>query len=220
LLKTLGLIHTAPAIVESVNKIAAELMPEVERINITDDKILRFIGKAGAITPAVHRIVLNYIRNAQEEGADAVLVTCSSLSQCVDSARPMVPMPVMKIDDPMTDLAVDKASKIGVVATLRTTLEPTKHLLNKKAEQHGKRIILKTEVCEGAFEALSKKDTATHDRLLLEGITRASKDVELLVLAQASMARLVPQLAGKVSIPILSSLPSGVEQVKAVLRIP
>jgi Asp/Glu/hydantoin racemase len=219
LARTLGLIYTAPAIVETVTKLASEMMPDVERINITDDMILKFIGRTGMLTPPIHAVVLNYIRNAQEEGANAVLVTCSSISPCVDSARPLVSIPVMKIDDPMTDIAVQKASKIGIVATLRTTLEPTKYLLSMKARARSKDITLKTELCEGAFEALSHKDTATHDKLVLEGIRKTASNVELIVLAQASMARLVPRLGNEISIPILSSLPSGVEQAKAVLGI-
>jgi len=146
-----------------------------------------------------------------------VLVTCSSISPCVDSARSLVSIPVMKIDDPMTDLAVEKASKIGIVATLPTTLEPTKYLLSTKAQARSKEITLKTELCEGAFEALSRKDTTTHDKLVLEGIRKTATNVELIVLA--SMARLVPQLGNEISIPILSSIPSGVEQAKAALGI-
>jgi len=217
--KTLGLIYTAPAIVEPVNQLVSEVLPSVERINITDDRILKVIGAAGKLTPAVFQIVLNYVKTAELEGADAVLVTCSSISPCVDAARPHVSIPVMKIDDPMTDMAVKSASKIGVVATLRSTLEPTKMLLLKKAQEQKKEILVKTELCAGAFEALSRHDGLTHDKLVLEGIRKVAKEVELIVLAQASMARLIPQLGNEIRIPILSSIRSGVEQAKSVLGL-
>lgn len=215
--KTLGLIYTAPAIVDSVNKLISETMPDVRKINITDDTILKFIGMTGKLTPGVYNIVLNYVRAAEQEGADAVLVTCSSISPCVDVVRFLVSIPVMKIDDPMTDLAINTGSKIGVVATLKSTLEPTKNLLIRKATTKGKTISIKEQLCQGAFEALSKRDEATHDKLVLDGIRKIASDVELIILAQASMARLIPQVGDGVRIPILSSLPSGVEQAKAVL---
>ena len=170
--KTLGLLYTVPFTVDAFNKTMSEVMPNVEKFNILDDRILKLISEAGKLTPAVHRIVANYACIAEDEGANALLVTCSSISPCVDTARPFVSIPVMKVDDPMTDLAVQKASKIGVVATAKTTLEPTKMLLLSKAEARGKEITIKAELCSGAIDALSAHDTAKHDRLVLESIRR------------------------------------------------
>jgi len=214
--KTLGLIYTAPAIVDSITKTVFDIVPSVQKFDITDNRIIPVILSSGGLVPKVHRIVTNYVRIAEDEGADAVLVTCSSISPCVDVVRPLVSIPVFKIDDPMTDIAVEKASKIGVVATNAATLGPTSDLLRAKAQKKGKTIEVTTELCKGAFEALSNKDTATHDRLALEGIRRTAQTTELIVLAQASMARIIPQLGDQLKVPILTSLRSGVEQVKAV----
>jgi len=215
--KTLGLIYTAPAIVDSVTKTLSDIMPSVQKFDITDNRIIPVILTSGGLVPKVHRIVTSYVRTAEDEGADAVLVTCSSISPCVDTVRPLVSIPVFKIDDPMTDIAVRKASKIGVVATNAATLSPTTELLRAKAKSKGKTIEVTSELCKGAFEALSKKDTATHDQLVLDGIKRTAQVTELVVLAQASMARIIPQLGDQFKIPILTSLRSGVEQVKSVL---
>ena len=215
--KTLGLIYTAPAIVDSVTKTLSDIMPSVQKFDITDNRIIPVILSSGGLVPKVHRIVTNYVRTAEDEGADAVLVTCSSISPCVDTVRPLVSIPVFKIDDPMTDMAVGKASKIGVVASNAATLGPTTELLRAKAKSKGKMIEVTPELCKGAFEALSKKDTETHDRLVLEGIKRTAQTTELIVLAQASMARIIPLLGDQFKVPILTSLRSGVEQVKPVL---
>jgi len=215
--KTLGLIYTAPAIVESVTKTLSDTMPSVQKFDITDNRIIPVILSSGGLVPKVHRIVTNYVRTAEDEGADAVLVTCSSISPCVDTVRPLVSIPVFKIDDPMTDIAVGKASKIGVVATNAATLGPTTELLRAKAKSQGKTIEVTSELCKGAFEALAKKDTATHDQLVLDGIKRTAQTTELIVLAQASMARIIPLLGDQFKVPILTSLKSGVEQVKSVL---
>lgn len=217
--KTLGMIYTVMFTVEAVNKAVSEAMPDVEKINIVDDSILKQLFAAGKITPRVNNIVANYVRAAESEGADAVLVTCTSISPCVDTVRPLVSIPVMKIDDPMTDIAVEKASKIGVVATAKSTLEPTKMLLLQKAEAKGKKISLTTDLCPGAFDAISAHDTAKHDKLVLEGISRAAQGSDLIVLAQPSMTRIVPQIGPEIKIPVLTSIKSGVEQVKGVLGL-
>jgi Asp/Glu/hydantoin racemase len=215
--KTLGLIYTAPAIVDSVTKTVSELMPSVQKFDIIDNRIIPVILAEGGLTPKVHRIISNYVRTAEDEGADAVLVTCSSISPCVDTVKPLVSLPVFKIDDPMTDQAVEKASRIGVVATNGATLGPTTELLRAKAESKGKTVKVTAELCKGAFEALARRDTATHDQLVLEGIKRTAQATDLIVLAQASMARIVPQLGDQFKVPILTSLRSGIEQVKPLL---
>ena len=217
MVKTLGLIYTAPAIIDSVTKTVADVMPAVQKFDIVDNRIISVILSSGGITPKVHRIVGNYVRTAEDEGADAVLVTCSSISPCVDTVKPLVSIPVFKIDDPMTDIAVQSAAKIGVVATNAATLGPTTQLLRAKAQSRGKKVEVTTELCKGAFEALSNKDTATHDRLVLEGIRRTAQSTDVLILAQASMTRILPQLGNQLKIPVLTSLKSGVEQVKPAL---
>ena len=214
--KTLGLIYTAPAIVEPVTKIVTDTMPAVQKFNIVDDRIIPVIVSEG-LSPKVHRIIANYVRGAEDEGADAVLVTCSSISPCVETARRLVSIPVMKMDDPMTDLAVEKGSSIVVIATASATLGPTAQLLQDKGKARGKKVYVSTELCKGAFEALHNKDVQTHDRLVMDAIRRNAQTADVIVLAQASMARIVPELGNQVKIPVLTSLKSGIEQVKPVL---
>ena len=70
----------------------------------------------------------------------------------------------------MADMAVSMASKIGVIATLPTTLEPTRALIEARAAAQGKQIETVTYLCDGAFQAVSTGDTETHDRLVREGL--------------------------------------------------
>ena len=62
-------------------------------------------------------------------------------------------------------------------------------------------------------------DTQTHDRILKEALTRDLKGVDLIVLAQASMARIVKELpAGALSGPVLSSPELAVQRARQVLE--
>ena len=51
------------------------------------------------------------------------MVTCSSIGRAVETAAELVATPVLRVDRPMAEQAVARASRIGVVATLPTTLE-------------------------------------------------------------------------------------------------
>jgi hypothetical protein len=73
-------------------------------------------------------------------------------------------------------------------------------------------------LCEGAFEAVLSGDTATHDRILTESLTRIASAVDVVVLAQASMARVVAQLPENPSrVPILASPELAVKRARSIL---
>ncbi|MEM2106717.1 MAG: aspartate/glutamate racemase family protein [Candidatus Bathyarchaeia archaeon] len=217
--KILGLIHTVFSIVEPINKLASELMPGVDRINIVDDYVVKLIKSRGEITPEISRIVASHIMAAEDEGADAILVTCSSISPCVDFVKPLASVPVLKIDDPMTDMAVQMGDRIGVLATAPTTVKPTSELLLKKAGQMGKKIIIEVELKEDALEALNVGDKELHDKILLDSLTSLSGRVDVIVLAQASMAHLESKVDENIRTKILTSPRSGVEQAKKTLGL-
>src|ERR1044071_534248 len=106
----------------------------------------------------------------------------------------------------MADKAVVTGKRSGVVATLRTTLEPTADLILRRAATAGKQIELTSRLCEGAFEALMSGDAATHDAKVAATLKELSRQVDVIVLAQASMARVVETLKSEDKrVPILTS---------------
>ncbi len=171
------------------------------------------------MTPHTARRLAGYVQSAEDAGADVVLVTCSSVGPAVEAARPFVDIPVLRIDEPMADKAVQMARKIGVIATLSTTLEPTRALIQARADAQGREIETVTHLCSGAFEAVSSGDSATHDQIVREGLKDLMGQVEVIVLAQASMARVVDTLsAEEKKVPILSSPQLGIEAAKKVVE--
>jgi hypothetical protein len=106
----------------------------------------------------------------------------------------------------MAEKAVQQAKHIGVLATLRTTLDPTIALLHEKSAAIGKDVQIEHSLCNGAFEAVLAGDTTTHDRIVSKELTDLAAKVDLVVLAQASMARVLQALPqGSVTVPVLSS---------------
>jgi Asp/Glu/hydantoin racemase len=130
--------------------------------------------------------------------------------------------PILRIDEAMADRALELGRRIGVIATLVTTLEPTAELIRRRAARLPKgtdEIEIVTHLCDGAFAALKAGDLERHDALVREGLTELLPRVDVVVLAQASMARvaetLPPQVAG--DRPILSSPRLAMERVAARL---
>jgi Asp/Glu/hydantoin racemase len=193
--KKLGLIHTSATLVPVFAALCKEKLPDVEVFNLVDDSLVKGIREAGKLTAAIARRVAGYLESAELAGADYIMVTCSSIGPAVEAGAQLTGVPVLRVDQPMADRAVATGRKIGVIATLATTLEPTADLIRRRAALAGKPIELTSKLVEGAFEALMAGDGATHDAKVAAALKELAQQVEVIVLAQASMARVVEALS-------------------------
>ena len=217
--QTLALIHTAPVLIPTFQGLCREILDGVEVFNIVDESLLKNTIRDGDMTALTVQRLVGYVQSAKQAGADAVMVTCSSIGPGVEAARAVVDVPVLRIDEAMADQAVTTSSRIGVAATLNSTLKPTAELLNARAARARQSCEIVSRLCEGAFEAVSSGDAATHDRIVSENLVSLMDDVDAIVLAQASMARVVELIpADNRRVPILSSPRLAVEQAAGVLE--
>ena len=214
---TIAVIHTGPVTVQLLKDQIGEQIPGARVINIVDDSLLDDVRAAGRLTPEVASRIHSYMANAQAMGVDIILNACSSVGEAVDSVRNFLSTPIVKIDEAMAEEASSIGRRVGVVATVPTTLEPTVRLVKKKAGELGRTVDVTERIAEGAFDALLSGDSARHDEIVKRAISNLAEHVDVVVLAQVSMARLVPQL-GELRVPVLSSPRSGVAALKREIR--
>ena len=82
----------------------------------------------------------------------------------------------------------------------------------------GKQIELTTRVVDGAFDAVISGNGAKHDELVAAALREMAKSVDVIVLAQASMARVVESLRPQDKpVPILSSPRSAIEHLVTLI---
>jgi len=210
-------VHTAMALVEPLNQLFKEHLPQVKLNHIVDDSLIQEVIANNTVTPAVRRRLLTYFQTAAESGAQFIFNCCSSVGDVAEMGRLIAPIPVFRIDYPMAVTAVTMAKRIGVVATLPTTMGPTKRLLSRLAAETGKEIVLVDGLAEGAFQAAQSGDSATHDQLIKEAAERIVDQVDLIVLAQGSMAGMEKSLRELTRKPVLSSPLTGVIGLKEYL---
>lgn len=216
--KTLALIHTSATLVPVFQQLCKAQLPNVDTFNIVDDSLVRAIGAKGALTADIARRVEAYITSAEAGGADYILVTCSSIGPAVEASAPFCAVPVLRVDQPMADGAVAAGRRIGVIATLPTTLIPTSDLVRRRAVLAGKEIELTSRLVDGAFPALMAGDAATHDLLVANALRELGAHVDVILLAQASMARVVDTLAAEDRrVPIFASPPTAIAHLATVL---
>jgi len=202
--KRIAFVHTVGFLVDEFRARARTEFPDADCFHILNESLLQDLlrGKPQAL---VYRRVVEQIVLAAEAEVDLIVVTCSSTSPAVDIARQLVRQPVLKIDDPMAAEAVRTGSRIGVMCTASSTVEPSTALLRAHALDQGRQISITTALRPDAYEALMAGDRARHDEILRDAAKVLAADVDVVVLAQASLAHLRDSLAETLPCPVLSS---------------
>jgi Asp/Glu/hydantoin racemase len=217
--RRLVFVHTIPSIVDLFARLSAEILPpEVEIWHVADEILLKVVLAQGGLSPFIHDRVASHVLAAQQAGASAVQLTCSSISPCADTASGQVHIPILKIDEPMVDRALTLGGRIGVAATAPTTLRPTSDLIAARARSLGRSVQVDARLAEGAYAALFGGDPARHDAIVRETLQDMAQSCDVILLAQASMARVADSLpAGSLGCPVLTSPRLAVERAARVL---
>jgi Asp/Glu/hydantoin racemase len=214
----LAFIHTSHVLIPTFATLAKNELPGIKIFHMVDESLIQNTIAANTLTKTTIRRLVDMIGSAHDGGADAVMVTCSSIGEAIPIARRVYDFPVFRVDEAMAEKAVQDATRIGVAATLQTTLQPTVALLEEKAQARGRPIEILGHLCEGAFQSVLSGDTDRHDRLVSSALLELAKRVDAIVLAQASMARVVNTLPrDAIRIPVLSSPDLAVRRARDVL---
>ncbi len=205
MVRQIGLLHTVGFLADMFRKLFDETIPDVKSFHIVDEGILKQLMENDGLTPAIVRRVAIQASLMMEIGVDLILFTCSSTSPAVDTVRKLIDIPIMKIDDPLADKAIDFGEKIGVITTAKTTLKPSVDLIYSRAAEKGKKVEIFSSLETEAFRARLNGNVSEHDRIVKEAIEKLSGQCDVIILAQASMAHIVDQSQGTYDIPILAS---------------
>jgi len=217
--KKVAFLHTVVSLAERLKKLIAETLSEVKTFHIVDESLLQDMMSVGRLTPSIVRRLCYQVVLAREAGANLIMVCCSSISPGVDVARQIVDVPVLKIDDPMAEKAVEIGDTIGVLSTASTTLTNSSELVKSKAELKGRSVKIKSILCQEAFQALVKGNTEQHDRLAMEAALQLAKNTDVVVLAQASMSHLACRIQKETKTPILTSPTLAIAAIRRTLGI-
>jgi Asp/Glu/hydantoin racemase len=216
--KRLFLLHTSATLVPIFEQLCKEKLSGVAVFNMVDDSLIKDVIAHNCLRPQTARRVTQLVAAAEDAGADHIMVTCSSIGRAVETAATLASVPVMRVDRPLAEQAVATGPRIGVIATLPTTLDPTADLVARCAAEADKQIELTARLCDGAFEALMGGNPQRHDELVLAALQELSSQVDVIALAQASMARVVNSIPeADRGVPILVSPPLAIDYLARTL---
>lgn len=217
-MKKVVIVHTSFVSVDDLKKLFAREIPEAQLYNIVDDSLLAEVSSNGAITPGIVNRMCKYFDAAQSLGADLIFNQCSSVGEAADIAAKTVSVPVIRVDEAMAEEAVRIGKRIGVVATVASTMKPSCNLIRTKAKEAGKEVEVVEYLVDGALDVLMKEgNREKHNRLVLEAVKQCEAQCDVIVLAQGSMTVLLPELSG-IKKPVLTSPERGVRKAKSFLQ--
>lgn len=208
---------TTPELIELVEKEVGDVLPrETEVASYQDPSILAEVRDAGYVTaPPAARLVGMYM-TAVSEGADAILNLCSSVGEVADAAQDIARytgIPIVRVDEEMCREAVRQGKRIGVMATLPTTLNPTKNTILRVAREMNRQVELVDALVDGGFGL----DQEQFKALMSEYAGTIADKVDVILFAQGSMAYCEEYIHEKYGKAVLSSPRFGAAALKDAL---
>lgn len=229
--KRVGLVNGATWIGAWSTYFGRKFLPGAHLINVGNEAVqINFMQahQAGRPVPPHSNIdrFVNYARDlVQLAQVDVVLITCSTMNRAfpqVSKALESYGVPVVQIDRPMMEAALNHGGKILVVATHGPTVENTQALLRETAVDLGKEVTYTGLNIEDAWHKLAVGDVDGHNQVLADGIRSnlVLEEIGCVVLAQLSMSVLLlsyPDPEIEFGVPVFTSGQCGFEAVRDIL---
>ena len=202
-----GIVYTSSTreLIELVNReIEKNLGKDAEILTYQDASILAEVREAGYVTAKAAARLTTMFMQAISDDVDAILNVCSSVGEVADAAREIglyTGVPIVRIDEEMCREAVRKGRRIGVLATLPTTLEPTKNTIRRVAGEMGRQVQLIDGLIDGAFGI----EQECFRNMMAERASQIIDRIDVILLCQGSMAYVEEYLQEMFHKPVLSS---------------
>ena len=211
-----ALIHATALAIEPISEAFTRLWPDIERLNLLDDRLSQDRARDGCLTAAMGERFQALARYALSAGADAILFTCSAFGPAIEAVAASLAVPVLKPNEAMFEQALAGGSRIGLVATFEPSLAPMRDELLAMAQARGQAIELRECHVPDAMQRLAQGDTQGHHDRVARGVATLA-DCDVVMLAQFSMAGAAVAAREQVRCPVLTSPDCAVQALRAAL---
>ena len=189
-----------------------EVFPEAEVINLLDEGLL--IDFKDRLTPKLLRRMGALVTYSADHGADAIGLACSVYAPAVEILKELVDVPLVSSYGPVMAEAVTMGPKIGIIASVPTTIRDAEHYLLKEAEERDTKIEAYTCLAEDLIPVLRQEGEAGFQRRLAEEVNKLASQVDAVLLSQFSMATALDHVSKNCPVPVLSPPHSSARRLK------
>lgn len=200
----LGLLHSAPSHVARFDHLLAELAPGLAVRHLVRADLLDRAIHCGCVSDDVAVDLAASLQTLVDDGARVVLCTCSSLGPAAEQIGRAWDADILRLDRALAEAAVAAGPRLLLVCTVRSTLAPTKVLIEDVARLKGRAVVPQLLVDEPAWALFKAGDEAGYAAHIAAAIRAEAGPFDAVVLAQASMET-VPALLTDLGVPVLAS---------------
>ena len=205
----IGVVHATLNAVKPLVNAFHELDTEIEICNFVNEELLYQANLSGGVESRGLRSFYRTFMQAAEASVDGIVIACSLYSSYVQTASQLTKKPVIAIDQPMVENAVEKGKKIGILATTVSAGPAEEKKILQEAQRVGKNVETEVIVVPEAFVALKEGKEDLHNELLKEAAVNLKAHLcDTVVLSQITMACARPEIEN-LGIKVLDSPSSG-----------
>jgi Asp/Glu/hydantoin racemase len=212
--RTIGMIHPVPGSMRAMEAAFAAHWPEAVRSSVFDESLYRERGTLDAPNAECYRRTLALMQYCESVGSDAILVTGSFFTPCVDAGRPFMGVPVLSSYASAVDAVIASGARhVGALATDPGTVNLLDRALTAAALAHRRPLRVSASHVPGALAFLAKGDMAGHDNLVAS-VAAGLSDCDLILLGQISMGPGRAAVEAKTGRPVLTAAEAAVLDLK------
>lgn len=163
--------------------------------NYLDSYLLQKVNEEGGINDSSMKRMFQMLANACEDGAAAVLLTCTIFSPFAEHFGALLSKPIICPDGAMLNSVAQREGKTAILCTFSGTIDTTRNLYMSYRVRHGKSEEVDMHLVHGAWEAVQKGDMVQFDKAIQDKVKQLDAEYDQIVLAQISMARAVKGFA-------------------------
>ncbi|HEX2552256.1 MAG TPA: aspartate/glutamate racemase family protein [Microvirga sp.] len=211
-----ALIHAVTVAIDPITAAFASLWPEAERLNLLDDSLSVDRTKAQDLSSGLHDRIGALADYAMAAGAHGILYTCSAFGPGIESVARRLPVPVLKPNEAMFVEALDRGTRIGMLATFGPSVTTMEEEFADAARERRPDATIRTILVPGAMDALKGGDADTHNRLIAERAPELA-DCDAVMLAHFSTSRAKAAVERALGREVLTSPTAAVTALKRAI---
>lgn len=211
------LLHAYRHSVAPCEEAFARLFPEAEAVRLLDESLYADVDADGSLPANIGERLSSLFRHCVLSGAKGIVFTGSTFGPAVDAAKGGLPVPLLKADEAMSEMAVAKGRRILILATAKRAIPVIRHNLEIAGRAAGASLEITEAWVPDAQAANNAGHAEVHDRAIAEMTSSRSEGFDVIVLGQMSMAPARRLMPTAVAARVLTSPDASAIRMRAVL---
>ncbi|MTI09619.1 hypothetical protein [Curvivirga aplysinae] len=216
--KTVYLLHSADVHIQRFSPLIKPYQHDFTIKQVVHKDLLDKAEELGGVSDLLLEEGYTVLKELIREGADTILITCSTLGVIADKYPRIGKCKILRIDNLLAERSLLSGSNLAIICAVESTIESTMELFcNKAHELDRENVEISMHFVPNAWESFKVGNFEQYSKSIAGYVMNNTGDADTIVLAQASMDK-VPNYLVDFSPTVLCSPQLGIEALIDELR--